>query len=77
MRLTTANQLRDVFSTLDKILGSPQVFGLRQGIPPVLGEALRTMRDSMEQVLRELPYDETANNLEVELSQDADSVIGR
>lgn len=74
MRPTTAHRLREVFSTLDKILNSPKVFGMRQGIPPVLADSLRTMRDSMEQALKELQSEEPANNLEAELSQDADTM---
>lgn len=72
MRPDTIDQLNEVYSTLNKILNSPQVFDL-EDVPQSLANSLQAMRRSLEQALKELQYEGSADNLEAELSQDADS----
>jgi hypothetical protein len=72
MRPDTIDQLNEVYSTLNKILNSRQVFDL-EDVPQSLANSLQAMRRSLEQALKELQCEGSADNLEAELSQDADS----
>jgi hypothetical protein len=65
-------KLQNVFMKLDEILASPQAFGLRQRLPQPLHDSLRAMRDTLGQALKEQQGEGVPDDLEAELSQDAD-----
>jgi hypothetical protein len=56
------------------VLDSPQAFGLGHSIPQPLADSLQAMRMRLGQALQKEDYETTPDDLEAELSQDADSL---
>jgi len=73
MNSITRVKLQNVFTKLDEILVSPQSFGLRQSLPQPLRDSLCAMRETLGQALNEQQNERIPDDLEAELSQDADS----
>jgi|GEM_PF-4382963 hypothetical protein len=71
MKSTSEKKLQNVYTTLDKLLVSPESYGVKD-MPQQLMDILRTMRETLGQALQELQYEEPVEDLAVELSQDAD-----
>jgi len=73
MTSVTEGQLQEIYNTLGEMLACPGNFGLGRGVPPPLAASLQAMRQTLKQALKERPEETAAEDLEAELSQDADS----
>jgi hypothetical protein len=74
MTSVTKNQLQEIYNALGEVLACPGKFGLGESVPQSLAASLRAMRQTLQQALKERQEETAAEDLEAELSQDADSL---
>lgn len=70
--MRAASQLEEVYEKLGEVLDKPQAFGLAQNIPQPLADLLRATRQTLGQVMEQESNETGPDDLEAELSQDAD-----
>ncbi|HLJ30160.1 MAG TPA: hypothetical protein VKY85_25865 [Candidatus Angelobacter sp.] len=75
--MATLNRLTDVYKELGRVLNNPAAFGLGPRAPKALVEVLTRARQRlMEEITEQKRWlEEEGDALEVELSQDADSLV--
>jgi hypothetical protein len=66
------NRLHDVYGKLASILHRPEVFGLGESVPQPLALALEGTLQTLGQIIFEEEEPSAEEDLEQELSQDAD-----
>ena len=69
---STASQIQEVYAQLDEVLDNPWAFGLDNGVPRPLAECLCAMRQKLGLIMGEELEVGSIDDLEQELSQDAD-----
>lgn len=69
---TCSARLNEVYVRLSTILQRPEVFGLGADIPQPLADALEAMMTTLGQAIEEKEQPVSEQDLEEELSQDAD-----
>lgn len=70
--MTTMNRILEVYRTLGRVLNNPGQFGLGQRAPKRLVEELTKSRHALMTELKEQKQWPEEDDLEAELSQDAD-----
>lgn len=65
-------EIQEVYAKLGDVLDNPRAFGLGNTVPGPLAESLRAMRQKLGAVLKEQEEETGSDDLEAELSQDAD-----
>ncbi len=74
MTSITESQLQEIYNTLGEVLACPGKFGLGGSVPKPLAASLQAMRQTLKRALKEGQEETAAEDLEAELSQDADSL---
>ena len=69
---SAACQLQEVYAKLGEVLDCPYAFGLGDTVPQPLAEALYAMRQTLGVTLNAHQEETCPDDLEAELSQDAD-----
>lgn len=69
---STACQLQEVYAKLGEVLNNPYAFGLGDSVPRPLAEFLCAIRQTLALILKAQQEETVPDDLEAELSQDAD-----